>query len=686
MINKPKRVLLSLLSASILLVLIVMGIAPVMAASTPLEVTTKDTTAISTTSVMLNGSLVSLGTATTVNVFFEYGTTTNYGNSTPAVVKTSTGIFSAKLNGISPGVTYHYRAKVDGGAAGSAYGEDRVFTTATTPPAITTSLATDVVGNGAKLNGYLGSLGTATSTKVYFEYGETTDYGKSTNKITKTETGSYSITITDLTPDTVYHFRAKAETTYDTSTGGDFSFKTPVAIPPIVNTVSATNITDTSVVLVGNLTALGSATSVTVYFQYGTTTDYGLISKKETITAADFTDPYLYHGGFDTQNKDGSSNITDLRPGTVYHYRAVADGGINGIVYGEDATFKTTGTQPITPPTVDTLNATNITTGSVMLNGDLLLMGTASRVDIHFEYGTTVAYGTSTAAQELSDTGNFSIELEGLLPATTYHFRAKADGGSNGVDVGSDMVFTTAFISPTIETGEATEITTNTATLNGYLTSSGTAESVKVYFEYGTTEEYGITTTSQTLEGSDIVSVNLPGLRPGTVYHFRAKADAGENGTADGYDMTFITLGPAAVSIAPDSVLEITPSEAGTGENINITVTLVNNGGATGTLALVLKINGLIENSQDVTVPAGASQEATFNIVKNTAGNYQVEVNGLTGSFIIKTPTTTQSTTTEIPVTTTPAEKSNSMQVLAIGAGAAIVVGLLVYLLIRRRA
>jgi hypothetical protein len=154
--------------------------------------------------------------------------------------------------------------------------------------------------------------------------------------------------------------------------------------------------------------------------------------------------------------------------------------------------------------------------------------------------------------------------------------------------------------------------------------------------------------------------------------------------------MTFTTLGPAAISLAPSSPLKINPSEAGLGENVSIRVTVLNSGAASGTYQLVLKINGLIEKTQEATVPAGASQEIIFNVTKNVAGTYQVDINGLTGSFVVtKNPTSTTTTTTTTTQTTTapgPVKTANSMQILAIGLGAAVVVGLLIYLLIRRRA
>jgi hypothetical protein len=68
-------------------------------------------TDITQTSATLNSALTSLGTASSVNVSFEYGLTTDYGTSTAAQAKTATGKFSAAISGLTQGTTYHFRSK-----------------------------------------------------------------------------------------------------------------------------------------------------------------------------------------------------------------------------------------------------------------------------------------------------------------------------------------------------------------------------------------------------------------------------------------------------------------------------------------------------------------------------------------------------------------------------------------------
>lgn len=68
------------------------------------------------------------------------------------------------------------------------------------------------------------------STTVTFEYGLTTDYGNTVtadqSPVTGTTDTDVSVSITDLTPDTTYHFRVNGESLGGTSNGDDQTFTT----------------------------------------------------------------------------------------------------------------------------------------------------------------------------------------------------------------------------------------------------------------------------------------------------------------------------------------------------------------------------------------------------------------------------------------------------------------------------
>jgi len=89
--------------------------------------------------------------------------------------------------------------------------------------------------------------------------------------------------------------------------------------------------------------------------------------------------------------------------------------------------------------TVDTLDATDITTTMAALNGNLTSLGTDTSVLVSFQYGHDLAYGGVTQEMELTSEGLFKALLTHLSPGTTYHFRAKAVGATTVF--GGDKIF-----------------------------------------------------------------------------------------------------------------------------------------------------------------------------------------------------------------------------------------------------
>ena len=194
----------------------------------------------------------------------------------------------------------------------------------TTSPSVTTAAATSITTTGAALSGSLTSLGSAGSVSVSFQYGPTASYVSSTAANAQTVTGNFSTSVTGLTAGTTYHYRAVA-TGDGTAYGADQTFNTSSnTSSPSVSTLAATNIASTSATFNGNLSGLGSSSSASVGFQYGTTNSYGNSISSQTRTAT---------GTF-------SASVSGLSAGTNYHYRAVVANSV--IVYGTDRTFTTT--------------------------------------------------------------------------------------------------------------------------------------------------------------------------------------------------------------------------------------------------------------------------------------------------------------------------------------------------------
>jgi hypothetical protein len=144
---------------------------------------------------------------------------------------------------------------------------------------------------------------------------------------------------------------------------------------------------------------------------------------------------------------------------------------------------------------------------------------------------------------------------------------------------------------------------------------------------------------------------------------------------------------PAAFSL---SSLILSPNEVALGESVTISVEVANTGEETGNYKVTLKIDGVVEASKEITVNAGASQKVTFTTVKNLAGTYAVDINGLSSTFVVKEEAPPPSTPPELPAPTppepTPPAKPVNWPVLGGVIGGVIMVGLMIFSLVRRRA
>jgi hypothetical protein len=103
----------------------------------------------------------------------------------------------------------------------------------------------------------------------------------------------------------------------------------------------------------------------------------------------------------------------------------------------------------------------------------------------------------------------------------------------------------------------------------------------------------------------------------------------------DGLSGTFIVI-PLVPANFFVSNLVIAPERAKQGEKITISAMVANNGEVAGNYSLVLKLKGAVETTEEISLGPGESQRVTFNITKNTPGFYNVELEGLTGRFVIE--------------------------------------------------
>jgi C1A family cysteine protease len=190
-------------------------------------------------------------------------------------------------------------------------------------------------------------------------------------------------------------------------------------------------------------------------------------------------------------------------------------------------------------PTVTTGSAHSLTAYSAAVNATVNPNG--AETTYYFEYGTTDSYGSTTTADSAgsgSRPRSVSADLTGLSAGVTYHYRLVA-ANSYGTTRGDGRTFTT-LSQPTVTTGSALFTGSDSVTLNGTVNPNG-AETT-YYFEYGTTDSYGSTTTAASAgsgESTESVSADLTGLSPDITYHYRLVAE-NDIGSTRGDGRTFI--------------------------------------------------------------------------------------------------------------------------------------------------
>jgi hypothetical protein len=184
-------------------------------------------TNILTNSATLNAYLVNLGDDPSASVWFQWGPSTAYGFESSHQTMTLAGPVNQTIINLTPNAVYHFRAVAQNGS-GVVYGSDMSFTAGNTlfNAQVQTLPATNIQPTSATLNGQVLSLGGDTSGTVWFQWGTSVAYGNQTSSQTMSMTGMFSQTISGLTANTTYQFRAVTQTTAGVIYGSNLSFTT----------------------------------------------------------------------------------------------------------------------------------------------------------------------------------------------------------------------------------------------------------------------------------------------------------------------------------------------------------------------------------------------------------------------------------------------------------------------------
>ena len=114
-----------------------------------------------------------------------------------------------------------------------------------------------------------------------------------------------------------------------------------------------------------------------------------------------------------------------------------------------------------------------------------------------------------------------------------------------------------------VQTNSATNVYSNQATLNGYLSNyNNYNNSAYVWFQWGTSTSYGYETQHQAMSYNGSFSQNITNVYSGTTYHFRAVAQPYNGNTVYGQDIAFTVGGSSGMLTINKTVRNMTSSNS----------------------------------------------------------------------------------------------------------------------------
>ena len=344
----------------------------------------------------------------------------------------------------------------------------------------------------------------------------------------RNKTGSYTGTISGLTPSTTYYISAYGISGSEISYGKEVSVTTASPTVPVVTTSQVTGITDTSAISGGEILEDGGAEIIARGVCWDT-------AKGPTVE--------------DSLTVDGSgtgeftSHIRNLDFGTIYFLRAYATNSV-GTAYGEEREFTTGLPEPVLPVVI-TGEIISVSDTSAVGGGEVTDDGgsevTARGICWSIYQDPTVSDDTTVNG---AGTGEFSSLLTGLSCSTQYYVRAYATNGV-GTSYGEQKDFTTGdcpVFLPRVKTDSATDITDTSALAGGTVIDDGGAPLTARGICWGTGPNISLDSShTEVGGGTGSFTSYLTDLNFLTTYYYAAYATNSE-GTVYGEVFELTTL------------------------------------------------------------------------------------------------------------------------------------------------
>ncbi len=283
--------------------------------------------------------------------------------------------------------------------------------------------------------------------------------------------------------------------------------------------------------------------------------------------------PYAFYA---KHSGNGLTLSGAAKPGDILYHDGASwvnlSKGINGQTLRLDEGIPGWAEPGFALPLVTTLPAFEIMVDSALSGGNIISSGfteiTAKGVCWSINQNPTVSDSITNDGSEI---GNFTSELKGLLPNTTYYVRAYATNGA-GTAYGNQVTFKTfqTVVFPTVTTSGAVNITEFSALSGGNVTATGGAEVIAKGICWSTNQNPTVA-DMKTDEGTGTGQFNsqMDDLDPGTIYYVRAYAT---NSAGAGYgSQVTLTTNKTPPKIVTKDVTSISPMGGVSGGTIILT-------------------------------------------------------------------------------------------------------------------
>lgn len=346
--------------------------------------------------------------------------------------------------------------------------------TTSQPPIISAVNAGNITSNSATI-----TWTTDQPSSSQLRYGTTTVYGSS-SALSSNLVTSHSVTLTGLTPGTIYQLVAiSANASHSLAVSANFTFKTSVSTShvPQLSYLASWGITSSGITISWS-TDMPSTTAVS----YGVSPALGQTTPVQTKLS----------------NTHGVT-LAGLNSGTKYYFTAqsvAANGsvGVSALQSFTTANDVAVVGKPTGPPQISYIATWSVSNTSASISWSTNMPSTTA-----VAYGTSPALGQTTPVQKNLAT-NHGATLKGLKSGTTYYFVAQStDAGGNTASSPTQTFTTTSDDPPSLSEVVAVPGVHNTAQISWKTSIPATS-----YVQFGPTKAYNrfskvtsLTTTPQ---------------------------------------------------------------------------------------------------------------------------------------------------------------------------------------------